>query len=684
VIQGEAVPAYDEFRTRAIELIRQSGSNSVALRKLEQEYGVTAAEARKLITTVDEQVLAYANATDQYEQTTEASNELTGATEETTAAGIESVNAAEDQEEAYKALREEIEDNIKAQEDLLDAQMSTVDAQFGYESAVRDTVTAIADWTEANEDVELSESEKAEALQDATEQAWDQAGAALKLAEDWAEANDETLTAKQKQQILRDELLKVARTLAPNDPLRKNIIGLAEDISDVPTDWETEITADASQAEREVGDHLKYLDRQEPVARAAGREVGQAAADGIYDGLTSKEWFIKRTMTEYVRSMIDAAKNELDIRSPSQVMADEVGVPVAEGIAQGVEDGAELVEDALSDLGDSIIERSGEIVRDSIDEIERVLDAAEDAFDEAQDLIENRRDHEDAVRRVEDAERDLVDAEKAVQRALQDSGADSEEYRRAQDDLKDAQLDLEDANYRLLQVSYDLIEQGPAGAAMFENIAQAAGLTRTEIQKLIDKYRELQTAKAEAEQAQAVQRPVEQAEQQVTNQANYQAELDSAIAAYQDKIVEINEALSKGQSTQSIESQMASLAIKAAQAYAGLQGYAPGSSGNYKAQLDLLRYLVTNQNYLVDNTSSYVKALEAAVPGYATGGIVTRPTLAMIGEKGPEAVIPLSKMNDRATVMNIYISGADPNQVVDALKRYARQNGAIPVRTINP
>ena len=33
------------------------------------------------------------------------------------------------------------------------------------------------------------------------------------------------------------------------------------------------------------------------------------------------------------------------------------------------------------------------------------------------------------------------------------------------------------------------------------------------------------------------------------------------------------------------------------------------------------------------------------IPGFAKGGIVTRPTLAMIGEAGPEAVVPLSGPN---------------------------------------
>lgn len=36
------------------------------------------------------------------------------------------------------------------------------------------------------------------------------------------------------------------------------------------------------------------------------------------------------------------------------------------------------------------------------------------------------------------------------------------------------------------------------------------------------------------------------------------------------------------------------------------------------------------------------------IPGFASGGIVSGPTLAMVGEAGPEAIIPLDKMRDEA------------------------------------
>ena len=72
------------------------------------------------------------------------------------------------------------------------------------------------------------------------------------------------------------------------------------------------------------------------------------------------------------------------------------------------------------------------------------------------------------------------------------------------------------------------------------------------------------------------------------------------------------------------------------------------------------------------------------IPMLAEGGIVTGPTLAMIGEgNGPEAVIPLNRMSEFGMGgggnITINVNGADPQAVVDALRRYQRQNGFVPI-----
>tara|TARA_R110000868_G_scaffold254522_1_gene511116 strand:+ start:171 stop:2180 length:2010 start_codon:yes stop_codon:yes gene_type:complete len=72
------------------------------------------------------------------------------------------------------------------------------------------------------------------------------------------------------------------------------------------------------------------------------------------------------------------------------------------------------------------------------------------------------------------------------------------------------------------------------------------------------------------------------------------------------------------------------------------------------------------------------------IPKMAEGGIVNKPTLALIGEAGPEAVVPLSKMNaGGGGDVNINVAGglstsAEIGQsVVNALRAYSRSAGPL-------
>ena len=72
------------------------------------------------------------------------------------------------------------------------------------------------------------------------------------------------------------------------------------------------------------------------------------------------------------------------------------------------------------------------------------------------------------------------------------------------------------------------------------------------------------------------------------------------------------------------------------------------------------------------------------IPMLAQGGIVTGPTLAMIGERGPEAVIPLNRaggMGMGGNTITVNVNGGDPNSIVRALQQYVRQSGPVPLNT---
>ena len=70
-----------------------------------------------------------------------------------------------------------------------------------------------------------------------------------------------------------------------------------------------------------------------------------------------------------------------------------------------------------------------------------------------------------------------------------------------------------------------------------------------------------------------------------------------------------------------------------------------------------------------------------SLPYLARGGIVTGPTLAMIGERGPEAVIPLNRAGGMGPVYNITVQAGvgDPvrigQTVVESISAYERVNG---------
>ena len=73
------------------------------------------------------------------------------------------------------------------------------------------------------------------------------------------------------------------------------------------------------------------------------------------------------------------------------------------------------------------------------------------------------------------------------------------------------------------------------------------------------------------------------------------------------------------------------------------------------------------------------------VPFLADGGIVTSPTLAMIGEAGDEAVIPLNRAGSfGGDTFNISVTlpaGTDGDDVVRALQSYQRRRGTLPVQS---
>jgi hypothetical protein len=130
--------------------------------------------------------------------------------------------------------------------------------------------------------------------------------------------------------------------------------------------------------------------------------------------------------------------------------------------------------------------------------------------------------------------------------------------------------------------------------------------------------------------------------------------------------------------------------------FGALKWYVSSAVENFKDMLTVVKAVFNGIATAWNNTVGKIKfTVPGWVPGIggkgfdmpdipmlANGGIVTGPTLAMIGEAGPEAVIPLDRMGGMGGGNNVTINvnGGDPNAVVDALRRYMQLNGSVPIR----
>lgn len=95
--------------------------------------------------------------------------------------------------------------------------------------------------------------------------------------------------------------------------------------------------------------------------------------------------------------------------------------------------------------------------------------------------------------------------------------------------------------------------------------------------------------------------------------------------------------------------------------------------------ISIVNKMISEANKAASAISSTKRGSTLNVPKMAEGGIVTSPTLAMIGENGPEAVVPLGKNGIGETIYitnHITVSpGADKGEMKKMFSEFARDQG---------
>src|SRR5699024_942758 len=81
-------------------------------------------------------------------------------------------------------------------------------------------------------------------------------------------------------------------------------------------------------------------------------DIGSDLIKGLWNGINSVKDWIMGKISGFVDGITGGIKSFFGIKSPSKVMADEVGKWLPMGLAEGIEDNVKPVTDAMNDLTD--------------------------------------------------------------------------------------------------------------------------------------------------------------------------------------------------------------------------------------------------------------------------------------------------------------------------------------------
>lgn len=329
-----------------------------------------------------------------------------------------------------------------------------------------------------------------------------------------------------------------------------------------------------------------------PAAKASASTVGTSIVQGIVSGINNNAPQAYSAIQSLVSNVNSKAKQVAKIHSPSQLFADEVGAPIVSGVAKGIADNAGRVVTALTNT----IKGAMAAARMTPTQIAAALG-----------LIDPTKVASDSAGNLALAQAQLTPGLADDVAALQKIVAESQAALSAASKSGNAQAYI-DAASALKSATDSLAALGPLQQMADGSVAPLAA------------SQDYQTPSFT---------PVGGAFT-IYSDPTRQAHADEAAALVQKAggtLAQITEAYQMAGANPSL---------------LGFQLPGLNTTSGY------------TQTPIWFDISDTVPA--ASIPAFGDGGVVTKPTLAMVGEKGPEVITPLSKAG--GVTLNVYPSGA--------------------------
>ena len=149
-------------------------------------------------------------------------------------------------------------------------------------------------------------------------------------------------------------------------------------------------------------------------ARKEAELIANAVNEGIVDGLVKSAPQITQALEDSIIDAVEGAEDYLDIENPSRTTRDKLGIPMAEGVAQGIKDSSDMlqrsfiatVKEAIQGVADDF-----NIYTEFTNAQRAIVTAQQGEIRAQQTLNKARRDAASITDRLAKAQKDLARAE---------------------------------------------------------------------------------------------------------------------------------------------------------------------------------------------------------------------------------------------------------------------------------
>lgn len=306
-------------------------------------------------------------------------------------------------------------------------------------------------------------------------------------------------------------------------------------------------------------------------------------------------------------------------------------------------------------------------------------------------LSEAQRDAERSTYDAEKAQYDLIAAEAELAAVRSDAVSTPQMIREAEIalaeaklDLIEAQIDQTDSQVAVTDATdkYDQMLNGvKADSEIYKDLLDQLNEAKATEQAAIEGVTEARIAEQEALKGIAEALDAEAEAAQGVEDAKYaQAEAERDLEkAYRDEAAAIREVADA-----QLAEAKAILAVADAQKELNAAKKNAPAAGVAKIDKALATAVSLASAAVTTSAASMAQFRAGDIRYMAEGGIVTSPTAAIIGERGPEAVIPLDRAGGFGTTIMLTVNagmgtnGAEIGQVIiDAIKQTERRSGKV-------